>query len=116
LHAESAAIINVIKKLSKIPEKIDLLPKQIIQNIARMKGNLKERTTSLSVEETLVALAIASTMNPATALCIKNLSKLDGTDMHTTHMPSQGDEEGIRELGINLTTDALMLNELYFRR
>ena len=36
--------------------------------------------------------------------------------MHTTHMPSQGDEEGIRELGINLTTDALMLNELYFRR
>jgi len=116
LHAESAAIINVIKKLSKIPEKIDLLPKQIIQNIAKMKGSLRAKTTSLSVEETLVALAIASTMNPVTALCIKNLSKLDGTDMHTTHMPSQGDEEGIRELGINLTTDALMLNELYFRR
>jgi len=116
LHAESAAIINLIKKLSKIPKKIDLLPKQIIQNIAEMKGNLREKTTSLNVEETLVALAISSTMNPAAALCIKNLPKLNGADMHTTHMPSQGDEGGIRELGINLTTDALMLfNELYFR-
>jgi len=33
------------------------------------------------------------------------LKKLKGCEMHLTHMPSPGDEAGLRDLGIHLTSN-----------
>ena len=108
LHAESAVVLHALKKLAKIPEQIDLLSETIINNIAELKRDvLGGRAASLNVEEVLIALAISAATNPTSAYCMKVLQEIAGCEMHTTHMIGKGDENGLRKLRLNITTDAL---------
>lgn len=108
LHAESAAILNAVKKLAHIPEKIDLLPEMIISNIAKLKKEvLNGKAASLNVEEVLIALAISAASNPTCDYCIQKLKELAGCEMHSTHIIGKGDENGLRKLKLNITTDVL---------
>jgi len=117
LHAASAAILNAIKKLARIPDEIDLLPKVVINNIGMLKkSTLGMRSESLDVEEILVTLSISATNNPAAEAGMKKLGELKGCEMHLTHIPSEGDEGGLRKLGINVTTDAIPTAPGYFLR
>jgi uncharacterized protein (UPF0371 family) len=117
LHAASATVLNAVKTLAEIPDKIDLLPKAVINNIRVLKKNtLGMRSESLDVEEILVALSISATTNPAAKAGMKELSRLNGCEMHMTHIPSDGDEGGLRKLGINMTTDANPTAPGYFLR
>ncbi|MGE5560360.1 MAG: DUF1846 domain-containing protein [Chloroflexota bacterium] len=107
LHAESAAIINAIKQLAQIPDGIHLLAPGVLESISHLKiEEMGGRAPSLNVAETLVCLAMSSATNPTTQAAIRCLSRLRGCEMHTTHAPSRGDEDALRKLGINFTTDA----------
>ena len=57
------------------------------------------------MEETLIALSISATTNHTAELAMKKLVELKGCEMHMTHMPTPGDEVGLKRLGMNLTTD-----------
>jgi uncharacterized protein (UPF0371 family) len=108
MHAEAALILNVIKKLAGIPKEIDLLPPAIIANICRLKKDIQERkTVGLNVEEVLIALSIGAATNPTAEHCMEKLKVLGGCDMHTTHVVGKGNENGLRQLGIVVTTDGL---------
>lgn len=114
LHSESACIINALKRLSKIPDSIDIFPKHIIDSIKKMRQKISGSSNpSLDVSEILIALAISASTNPSAQECIKKLSLLKGAEMHSTHLPTKGDETGIRDLGINLTTDAEISGRVY---
>lgn len=117
LHAASAAVLNAVKAMARIPDKIDLLPRTLINNISALKKDiLGMKTESLDLEEILVALSISATANPAAEAGMKELGKLNGCQMHLTHLPSAGDEGGLRKLGINMTTDANPTTPGYFLR
>ena len=117
LHAASAAVLNAIKTLAKIPDRIDLLPRAVINNIRALKKyTLGMKSESLDLEEILVALSISATSNPAAEAGMKELGKLNGCQMHLTHLPSGGDEGGLRKLGVNMTTDANPTTPGYFLR
>jgi len=117
LHAASAAILNAVKVLAKIPDKIDLLPRAVINNIGALKKDtLGMKSESLDLEEILIALSISATSNPAAEAGMKELGRLNGCQMHLTHLPSEGDEGGLRKLGINMTTDANPTTPGYFLR
>jgi len=60
---------------------------------------------SLDLEETLIALGISATTNPTAQMCVEKLKELRGCDVHMTHIPTPGDETGLRRLGVHLTTD-----------
>ena len=105
LHAESAALLNGIKILAKIPDEIDLISTNIIQSINQLKKELGEKSRSLNVTEILVALAISATTNPTAKLGLKKLKELKDCEMHTTHIPVDGDKVPLRKIGINLTSD-----------
>jgi uncharacterized protein (UPF0371 family) len=60
---------------------------------------------SLDLEETLVALSISAISNPAAQMAVENLKKLRGCEVHLTHIPTPGDEAGLRKLGVNLTSE-----------
>ena len=60
---------------------------------------------SLDLEETLIALSISATSNPAAQMAMEYLKDLERCEVHTTHIPSPGDEAGLRKLGVNLTSD-----------
>jgi len=106
MHATSALILNTIKKLSGIPDNIHLLSLQVIEAIGNLKKNvLGDKTVSLDLEEVLIALSISAATNPTAQVAMEKLKELHGCDVHMTHIPVPGDEAGLRNLGVNLTSD-----------
>ena len=55
--------------------------------------------------ETLTALSVSSPSNPAAKLALDELKKLKGCEMHLSHIPPAGDENALRKLAINVTSD-----------
>jgi len=106
-HAESAVLLNAIKTLSNIPDEIDLLSPEVIKSITEMKYSLQnKRGSSLNVNETIIALAICSSTNPAAKHALTKLKELENCEMHLTHLPTPGDEAGLIRLKMNISTSA----------
>ncbi len=106
MHAASALVINAVKQLTGVPAELHLLAPNIIQSMANMKKEvLGQDAVSLDLQETLIALGISVAANPMAQSCVENLKKLRGCDVHMTHIPTPGDETGLRRLGVHLTTD-----------
>ena len=106
LHAASSLILHAIKHLAGVPEKIKLLPPYIIESVRNLKTEvLNEKNLSLDLLETLIALSISATTNPAAQLAMEALKDLHGCEVHMTHIPTPGDEAGLRRLGVNITSD-----------
>jgi len=105
MHAASSLLLNAVKHLAGIPHALPLLAPSILESIARLKAHLGQRSASLDLEETLTALAISATTNPAAQLAVDRLTELRGCEAHMTHIPTPGDEAGLRRLGVNLTSD-----------
>lgn len=105
-HAASSLVLHAVKHLAGIPEKIKLLPPNIIASVRNLKTEvLNEKNLSLDLVETLIALSISATANPAAQLAMETLKDLRGCEVHMTHIPTPGDEAGLRRLGVNLTSD-----------
>ena len=106
MHAASSLILNSVKILANIPDEILLLSPQVINQISKLKkGILNEESESLDLEETLIALSISVTTSHTAELAMNKLDQLKGCEMHMTHIPTPGDEVGLKRLGVNITTD-----------
>jgi uncharacterized protein (UPF0371 family) len=106
MHAASGLILNAVKTLANIPDEILLLSPHIIGQIAKLKeGILNAESESLDLEETLIALSISATTNHTAELAMNKLVELRSCEVHMTHIPTPGDDVGLKRLGVNLTTD-----------
>jgi uncharacterized protein (UPF0371 family) len=106
MHATSALVLNAIKKLAGIPEPIHLLSPTVIESVARLKETmLGRKTISLDLDEALIALSISAATNPTAQIAMEKLRDLSGCEVHLTHIPTPGDEAGLKRLGVNLTSD-----------
>ncbi|OHT12279.1 hypothetical protein TRFO_17966 [Tritrichomonas foetus] len=106
LHSASAVIISAAKKLAEIPEDMKILSPQVLDSIALMKSHIYHSDEpSLDVTELLIALSVVQPMNTSIDPIMKRLPELYGCEMHLTHIPSTGDENGLRKLGIRFTYD-----------
>ncbi len=115
MHAASSLILNATKQLAGVPDKLHILSPAITEAVARLKHDiLSGRNPSLDLDETLIAMSISATNNPTAQLCLEKLKALRGCDVHMTHIPTPGDEVGLRRLGVHLTTDPnFSTNDLY---
>jgi uncharacterized protein (UPF0371 family) len=112
LHAATAAVLNGAKLLAGVPDSIPLLSPLVIESISRLKREvLRGKSASLNVDEVLIALSISATLTPMVQACVDKLQALRGCQMHLTHVPSPGDEAGLRKLGVNLTSDPLFASK-----
>jgi uncharacterized protein (UPF0371 family) len=115
MHAASALVLNAIKILAGIPEHLDLISPAVIGSIGTLRKDLLGRDSiSLNLEETLIALSISSTTNPTAQQAMLQLPKLKGCELHLTHLPTPGDERGLRRLGVNLTCDPSFATDKLF--
>ncbi len=106
MHASAALVLNAAKRLAGLPHETDLLPPSVIQALGHLKTEvLGGRRVSLDAEEALISLAVSATSNPAAAAAVSRLPELRGCEVHLTHMPTPGDEAGLRKLGVNLTSE-----------
>ena len=115
MHSASALILNAIKHLADLPDSSHLLPPNIIESLAHFKKDvLRGKMLSLDLEETLIALSISATTDPSALAAIEKLKELRGREVHLTHIPTPGDDAGLRKLGVNLTTDPSFVTSRLF--
>ena len=106
MHATSSLVLNAIKHLAEIPDKIHLLSPNIIESIRNLKEDISnKKIVSLNLEETLIALSISAATNPTAQLAMEKLKELQGCEVHMTHIPTPGDEAGLRTLGVNISIE-----------
>ncbi len=106
MHASSSLVLNATKYLAGLPESMYLIPENIIDSVSHLKKNILDgKMVSLDLDETLIALAISALSNPAAQMALESLKKLRNCEVHLTHIPTSGDEAGLRKLKVNLTSD-----------
>ncbi|MFO7655640.1 MAG: DUF1846 domain-containing protein [Bacteroidales bacterium] len=106
MHAASSLVLNATKHLAGLPDNMYLLPKNIIDSVTYLKKDiLNGKVASLDLEETLIVLGISALSNPAAQMALENLKHLKDCEVHLTHIPTPGDEAGLRKLHVNLTCD-----------
>ncbi|UCE96121.1 MAG: DUF1846 family protein [Candidatus Bathyarchaeota archaeon] len=106
LYAESAALLNATKILAEISDEVDVISPNVIHSIMQLKTVIGLSNTSLDVKEILNALAASAVSDQIAKKCLNALSKLKGCEMHTTHLLNEGNEKALKQVGLNLTTDA----------
>jgi uncharacterized protein (UPF0371 family) len=106
LHASSSLILNAAKHLSGLPDSMHLLPQSLIDSVNHLKKDILNGTmASLDVDEMLIVLGISALFNPAAQMALESLKWLRDCEMHLTHIPTPGDEAGLRKLNVYLTCD-----------
>ncbi len=105
-EATSAAIINAIKLLARIPDDMPLLSYTIIEPIQSLKKNQLGRSTlRLYLDEVLITLAITGSTNAMAQRALEQLHKLKGSQMHSSVMLHRDDINTLKRLGIDVTTE-----------
>jgi uncharacterized protein (UPF0371 family) len=110
LHAESAALLNGAKTLAGLPDGLKVISRAVIDSVIGMKKAMGLTNLSLNVREVLDALAASAVSDSKARQCMDALVKLRGCEMHSTHLMEPGDENPLKQLGLEITTDA----RLYF--
>ncbi len=106
MHSASSLILNATKYLAGLPDSMYLLPANMIEQVTFMKKEvLTGKMVSLDLEETLIMLGISTISNPAAKVAVEKLSELRNCEVHLSHIPTPGDEAGLRKLHVNLTCD-----------
>lgn len=108
MHAAAAAVLNAIKRLAGLPDKLHLISPTVLESVSQIKAELKgEESTTMNLDEMLIALGASTASSSGAFLAVKKLQELRSCEMHLTHMPPPGDEAGLRNLGLLVTSDPL---------
>ena len=109
LSAASAAILNAIKEITRIPDEEYLLSPSVLEGIFKMKKKTSYKTSyCLNLQEVLIALSICSITNPIIEKTINNLGKLRGCEAHSSYIIEKSELNVLKNLGINLTCEPNM--------
>ncbi|MBE0668554.1 MAG: DUF1846 family protein, partial [Bacteroidales bacterium] len=106
MHAASSVILNAAKHLAGLPDNMHLFPKNLIDSVTHLKKDILEgKMVSLDVGEILIVLGVSALFNPVSQTALEKLKLLRDCEMHLTHIPTPGDEAGLRKLKVNVTCD-----------
>lgn len=115
LGASSSALLNALKQLAGIDDKVLLISPTFIEPIQHLKINtLKSVNPRLHTDEVLIALAISATNDPLAKKALDMLDQLKGCDAHSTVILSAIDTQTFRKLHMQLTCfDQYQTKRLY---
>ena len=106
LGATAAVVLNALKYLSDIDDKMLLLPSSLIEPVQGLKVNyLGSENPRLHIDEVLIALSVSAATDENAAKALKALPKLAGCEVHCSVILTERDSTILRKLGINLTTE-----------
>ena len=106
LGASSALLLNALKALGGMRDKLHLISPVVLDPIQHLKvDHLGNRNPRLHTDETLIALSISAATNPTAELAMEQLSALRGCEVHSTVILSAVDEKTFKRLGVNLTCE-----------
>ena len=106
LGASSALLLNALKALGGVRDRLHLISPVVLGPIQHLKvDHLGNRNPRLHTDETLIALSICAATNPMAELAMEQLDKLRGSEVHSRVILSSVDEKMFKRLGVNLTCE-----------
>ena len=106
LGASAAVMLNALKALGGIRDKLHLIAPVVIDPIQKLKtGYLGNRNPRLHTDEVLIALSISAATNPTAELAMEQLPGLRGCEVHSTVILSDVDERVFKRLGVHVTCE-----------
>jgi len=116
LGASSAALLNALKTIVGLDDKILLISPSILEPIQTLKTeNLGFKNTKLHVDEMLIALSISAQTNPTAMAALEQLPKLRGCEMHSSVILSSVEDSSLNRLGINVTCEPVYQNNSLYQ-
>ena len=116
LGASSAVLLNALKYLAGIDDDVLLISPAKIEPIQQLKvGYLGYENPQLHADEVLLALAIDTATNETAERVLEQLTKLRGSEAHSSVILSQIDVAVFRQLGVNLTCEPVYQNKRLFQ-
>lgn len=113
----SAMLLNALKVLAGIDPEVDLLAKESIEPIQRLKTHhLGSRNPRLHTDEVLIALAVSANGDPNAAAALDQLGTLAGCDVHTSTILGSVDEGIFRSLGVQVTNEPVFATKSLYRK
>lgn len=106
LGATSAMLLNALKTIAGIDDKILLLPPHLIEPIQQLKTtHLGGHNPRLHTDEILIALTLSAVTDKYAEKAMQALPLLRGAECHSTVILSQVDVNVLKKLGVNYTSD-----------
>lgn len=106
LYAPAGVIMNAIKYLAGIDDKIKLIAPAAIEAILQLKKeSLKAKSNKINLEEALIALSFSAATNPTVEFALEKLKMLSGCEAHSSVVLPESSLTIFRRLGINLTCE-----------
>ncbi|MBQ9729836.1 MAG: DUF1846 family protein, partial [Clostridia bacterium] len=106
LGAASAALLNALKALGGIHDKIELISPNVIEPLQKLKvHHLGAANPRLHTDEVLMALSICAVTNPTAKFALEELDKLKNCEIHSTVILSTVDEKLFKSLGMRVTCE-----------
>ncbi|MBQ1265073.1 MAG: DUF1846 domain-containing protein [Oscillospiraceae bacterium] len=104
MGASCAALLNALKALAGIRDKVNLISPMVLEPIQHLKvEHLGNRNPRLHTDEILIALSMSALTNPTADLAMEQLSLLRGSEVHSSVILSAVDENVFKKLGANVT-------------
>ena len=115
LGATSAAVLNALKTLADIDDRIDLISPEILEPITNLKvKTLGSKNPRLHLNELLIALSICAVTDPIAARAQEQLSRLRHGEMHSSVILAESDVNTLKKLGIHLTCEPVYESKRLF--
>ncbi len=106
LGAGAALILNALKALAGIDDKVELISPSVIRPVQHLKvDHLGNHNPRLHVDEILIALAISAVSSKRAALALEQLDNLKGLEAHSSVILSSTDKRTFKKLGVNMTCE-----------
>ena len=106
LGASAALILNALKALAGIDDKVELISPSVIRPVQHLKvDHLGNHNPRLHVDEILIALAISAVSSKRAALALEQLDNLKGLQAHSSVILSSVDKMTFKKLGIDMTCE-----------
>ncbi len=116
LGASAALLLNAVKALGGIPDRIHLIAPSAIEPIQRLKVNyLGSKNPRLHTDEVLIALSMCAAADRNAQTALDQLAKLKGCQAHTSVILSQVDIRMFRKLGVDLTSEPVYERKRMYR-
>lgn len=106
LGCASAMLLNALKHLAGLDDKVLLIVPEVIIPIQELKINhLGNKNPRLHTDEVLLALSISAVGDKNASLAMEQICNLRNCEMHSSVILSPTDENIMKKLGVRLTCD-----------
>ena len=115
LGASSAALLNALKYLARIPDEINLISPEVIAPIQHLKvEHLGSKNPRMHTDELLIALSICAVTDEYASMAMEELNNLRGSEVHSTVILAHADDKLFGKLGTYVTCEPVFEEKKLF--